>query len=326
MIENNSGKPSAEEILKMEEDLGTLAEQNQGKPSEFEDDDDEEQKPPKKETKKAKVEDDNEEEDEEEDEDDGDIEDDDLEKDDDDDIEDDDDKGDKSKDKPIPAWMVKMNERRLNKAVEDAKKQAREEFEAEHGRKPNAEEKKDLEDDLASDFEKEFGVAPDENTKKFLGWLEKRTSSKMSPELTERMAKIEQDALEKAEEIGFEQDFTKQKKLLDKYFPEADTKVIDRIKAKVKELAYTEKYAKYDLADIIRLNRKSLAPVERKKTGEASRGGTGQARYTPDQIDPEKIDWKSMSVEEADKVMTAIEKNQGKKSRMQIFRKGKRIN
>jgi hypothetical protein len=54
---------------------------------------------------------------------------------------------------------------------------------------------------------------------------------------------------------------------------------------KIKELAYTEKYSKYSLTDIIRLNRKALTPVDRKKTGEPSKGGADQARYTADQID-----------------------------------------
>ncbi len=328
MNENNSGTKSAEEILALEKELENDANEamkEARKPSEDEDDEPK-SKPDKKDEDDEEDADD--EEDEGEDEDEGDLDDEDTEDDDEDQDDADDDAGktkDKTKDKPVPAWMVKMQERRIAKEVAKAREEARAEFEKEHGRKPNADEKKELDSDLIDDFKKEFGVEPDENTMKFLKFLEKR-SPKLSPEFTERMAKIEQANIEKLEEIGFEQDFSKQKKLLDKYFPDADTKALDRIKVKVKELAYTEKYAKYSLDDIIRLNRKALSPVERKKTGEKSKGGNGTARYTADNIDADNVDWESMSIEEAEKAMNALEKKQGKVSRMKIIRKGRQVN
>lgn len=333
MRDHNSGTPSAEEIQKMEKELDQDAQDNlkEDKPSDIDiTDDDEDEKPLKKEDKSKKKKDDDDKEDEDED-----IEED-LESEDDDDIDEDDkdlenedeDEEDEPKgEKKTPAWKIKMQERRFNKKLDEAREELREEFEEKYGRKPNKEEKKDIEDNLIESFKEEFGVEPDEQTTKFLNWIEKRNEkTKPSPEFLERMQKIEKDALVKAEEIGYETDFSKQKKLVEKLFPEADEKAINRIKAKVKELAYTERYAKYSLEDIIRLNRKTLAPVERKKTGEPSKGGAGQARYTADMIDPEKIDWDTMSVDEAEKVMSQLEKQQGKKNQLKIYRRGKAIN
>lgn len=333
-INNSSGKPSAEEIQEMEKNLDKKAEESvddkEKKPSDIDvaDDEDDSEKSDKKDSKKkSKSEKDDDQEDEEEDDDD-DIDDDDLEdEEDDDEDEEEDDDDDAPKGKKLPAWQVKMQERRLNKAKTEIESNLRKEFEEKYGRKPTTEEKQEMKDSLAEDFEKEFGVEPDEKTLKFLKFLEGRTKKfEMPPEMSKRLEKIEKHSIEQAEEIGFENDFAKQKKLINKFFPDADEKTIDRIKGKVKELAYTEKYAKYDLSDIIRLNRKALTPVERRKTGESSKGGHGQARYTPDQIDPEKIDWASMSVEEAEKTMDMLEKQQGKKSRVKIYRKGQLIN
>lgn len=316
---NNSGTKSAEDILKLEKELeqeANVAMNEARKPSE-----DEDEIPEKVEEKV--------EEDEDEDDEDGDIDDEDIDEDDEEDEGeiDEDDKHPKSKDKEkaVPAWMVKMQERRLQQEIARAREEARKEFEKEHGRKPDADEKKELDSNLVDDFKEEFGIEPDENTKKFLQFLEKR-QPKLSPEFTERMAKIEQANIEKLEEIGFEKDFSQQKPLIDKYFPKLDDKALNRIKTKVKELAYTEKYAKYSLDDIIRLNRKALTPVERKRTGEPSKGGAGQARYTVDNIDADKIDWDSLSIEEAEKAMASLEKNQGKTSRLKVYRKGRAIN
>ncbi len=342
MADQNTGTKTAEEILEMEKELEAEAKANEQAPSEFDEDDEDEPEPTKKGKKeKTKVEDDEDEDEGDEDdadEDDSEDEDDDTE--DDDETEDDDDEeaDDKDEDddepkgkKKTPAWQLKMQERRFNKKIAEARTEITKEFEAKYGRKPTDAEKKDLDksldDSLAEDFEKEFGEAPDEKTVKFLKFLEKRNSkTNFSPEFTERIAKIEKDAIEKAEVIGFENDFSKQKKLLDKLFPGVSEKALARIKSKVKEFAYTEKYAQYTLDDIIKLHRKALAPLSRKKTGEPSRGGAGQARYTADNLDPEKIDWDSLSVEEAEKTMAALEKGQGKKSNLKIYRKGKRVN
>lgn len=331
MSKSNSGTKSAQEIEELEKELETEAENaTDEQPSE---DDEEEEEEDKSKHANDDDEDESDDSDEDDEEDEGDEDEDDEESDDEDDTEDDEDdeedndddqNANKKGNKKIPAWMVKMNERRVSKAIKDAQAKASKDFEEKNGRKPNANEKKELDSDLAKDFEEEFGVAPDENTVKFLKFLEKRTG--LNPETKERLAKIEKDALARAEEIGFEQDFSSQKKLINKLFPEASEKVINRIKAKVKELAYTEKYSKYSLDDIIRLNRKSLAPVPRTKTGEPSKGGKGMARYTADNIDPENIDWESMSNEEAEKVMNALEKKQGNLSRVKIFRKGKKVN
>lgn len=79
-----------------------------------------------------------------------------------------------------------------------------------------------------------------------------------------------------------------------------DRAVTPEVKAKVKELAYTTTYAKYRLADIIRLNPTIVpeAPAEN-RSAEGGKGGAGRggaAPKSPEDLSPEQIN--EMSDEE----------------------------
>lgn len=318
--DQNSGIPTADELQKEEQELAELARKGEeNEPTPLEDDDDEPTPAKKKEVK-------DDEENEDEDEDDGDIDDEDISE---EDKEDDDEEEREPEDKnKIPAWKVKMQEKRERQRVETAVAEAtanlRKEFEEKYGRKMTKSEEA-LHDESVDSLLEQLAEETDEK-KKVLLMLKFFQENSVSTQMKEKMSKLDERTTIQIEEEEFNKDFKSQKKLLDKLFPDLNEKQLEKVKSKVKEIAYTEKYQNYSLSDIIRLNRKQIAPIEKRKTGEPSRGGTGASRISSDQLDIDKIDWDSLSIEEAERVMKQIEEKEKGKSRVKVFRRGTRIN
>lgn len=96
-----------------------------------------------------------------------------------------------------------------------------------------------------------------------------------------------------AEQQGFEMEWDAQATQDALKAALGDRTITPEVKAKVKELAYTTTYAKYRLADIIRLNPTIVpeAPAEH-RSAEGGKGGTqrgGAAPKSPEDLSPEQI-------------------------------------
>lgn len=337
----NKNEPGAadqetDEILKEMEDEGIPTTEDE------DDDEDAEAKSKKKEDEKDKDSDDEDEEEEDdedsededddeevdEDEDEEDSDDDEDSDDEDDDAEDDDDgeDDDEEDDQPrgrnkrfIPLWQhkkeLKQQEKRLRKDLSKAAKDASETAD-------------DVDEDSGDvlDIVKKYGLPNDKGQgQEFVSAIIKAAAKRVNKNVSaDDIAKIKQTVADQEEDRLFNREMAKTEKTLRKLFPEAKGKDIARIKERLKVLAYTEKYEKYSLRDILMLNRDKLEPKAKKKTGEST-GERGSAkvkvtkRYNLD--DPDSIPWGDLTDEEFDEVSTALEKRSG--SGLKIIRRGK---
>lgn len=120
--------------------------------------------------------------------------------------------------------------------------------------------------------------------------VEKRLDLSGIKKTIENVQTREQEA---AEQQGFESEWGAQATQDALKTALGDRVITPEVKAKVKELAYTTTYAKYRLADIIRLNPTiaPAAPVEH-RSAEGGRGGAGRgsaAPKSPEDLSPEQI-------------------------------------
>lgn len=102
-----------------------------------------------------------------------------------------------------------------------------------------------------------------------------------------------------------------------------DKPITEEVRSKVKELAYTTTYAKYRLADIIKLNADTLFPATPKesKPAEGGRGGSGRG-IAKDITDMTKDEMEAMSDDEFLKLSNELGK---KGSRYQFTKKKKAV-
>lgn len=329
---NEGGAPDqdTDEILKEMEDEGI--------PTVADDDDDAEaaSKGKKDDEEEEDGEEDEEEDDEESDDDEDEEEEvDEDEDDDEEDSEDDDDAGDEDEeeeededeedDQPqgrtkrfIPLWQHKKEMKQLEKRMKrDLQKAAQ-----------NASETADDVDEDSDDVQEivtKYGLPKDKGPE-FVSALIKAATKRMSKEISvDDIKKLRKQVADQEEERQFNREMSKTEKTIRKLFPEVRSKDLARIKERVKKLAYTERYQKYSLRDIVLLNKEKLAPKDKKRTGESAgdRGATkvkASKRY--DLSNPDSIPWADLSDEEFDEVSAELEKRSG--SGIKVHKKNRR--
>lgn len=337
----NKNEPGAadqetDEILKEMEDEGipTLEDDDDDADAESKkkkkEDADEEEDDEEDEDEEESEDDDDEEVDEDEEDDEEDSDDEDDEEEDDEDSDDSDDEGDEDDeedDQPrgrkkrfIPLWQhkkeLKQQEKRLRNDLTKAAKDASE----------TAEDVDEDSDDVL-EIVKTYGLPNDKGQgQKFVAAIIKAASKRVTKNVSpDDIAKIKEKIADQEEDRLFNREMAKTEKTIRKLFPEAKGKAIGRIKERLKVLAYTEKYEKYSLRDILLLNKDKLAPKDKKRTGEST-GERGSAkvkvtkRYNLD--DPDSIPWADLSDEEFDEVSAALEKKSG--SGLKITKRGRK--
>lgn len=286
---------------------------------ESDDDEDAEEDDAPKSKKKSKKKSDSDDEDEESDEDDESDEDEDSEDEDEEDDEDDDEDEDgedspqgrkKDGDEMIPRWKMKAALRKQKlRFQKDVQKTAT-------GSQGAI---------SASEIVKKYGLSK-EKGEDFVKDIIAATRAEMgiSPDFGQRLKQFESVAEEQAEEAGFEKEWKSKgtTKALERLFPKASGKDLDVIKRKAHDLAFTKRYAKYSLEDIIRLNRKSLLR-DKKKSIDDHKGGSKRGLVKYDLDNPDSIPWGDLSIQEFERVSDQLGKRSGK--RMKIYRKGQRI-
>jgi len=205
----------------------------------------------------------------------------------------------------IPIWQhkkeLKQQEKQFRKEIEDAasKKTARsDDFD---------------EDDEAKMIAKEFGL-DEETGPKFVQRLIQVASKRHDSEITrEEFQKMQEKLADADEDRKFNDEMAGSIKTIRQLFPDIIPSEVDKIKEKVKELAYTKRYAKYTLDDIIHLNRETLTPTGKKKTGEKGKQmGVHRAGESYDLDNPDSIPWGELSDKEFDQVSTELEKKSSK--------------
>lgn len=169
-------------------------------------------------------------------------------------------------------------------------------------------------DEDVAKIAEEFNLEP-----QIAGALVDRMASVIEKKLGLSEIKKSTEALEEqnrttAEETGFNNEFASQA-TQDAIKAALGENVPQGLKEKVKELAYSTTYARYRLADIVRLEKDTLAPESAKpaKTAEVSRGGSqagGGAKKDITEMTPEEIE--AMSDEEFSKYSNELG---GKQSR-----------
>lgn len=343
---NNQDRSSAKKEQQLEAELEQLAQKSQEEAGDKNIEDDSKKVTSKDEDKEDNEAEDDEEEESEDDEDESDEDESDEDESDDEDSEDDEsededeesDEDDKSKlddddhddseddkeseikegDKQIPVWKHKMELKRQKQRIEAELKKSANRNDGEV----------DIEKEVADAVTK-FKLDP-EVGKEFLITIRDLTAKAIekkfgiSEDLKKSLSVFEERQREQLEERGFEQEFGKNLKTIRKLFPDAEQSQIDKLKARVKELAYTKKYANYALEDIIRLNRKTLAPATKSKSVDGHKAGTSRSSVRYDLSDPTSIPWSELSPEEFEKVSEALASRSTARSK--IYRKGKRIN
>lgn len=170
--------------------------------------------------------------------------------------------------------------------------------------------KDDLSDEDFNEYIEETGADP-EAIKKLIKLVSK--NAVLDTKTKERLEAFEASQLQTQEQLGYENDFNSNiAKLIKKDDPNISQENLDKAKSKLKELAYSDKYFKYDLKDVYTLNKSAFTfKSEKKKTFESSRPSGTDNNQAPDysEVTPEDID--KMSLEEFDKYSEAMAKAQG---------------
>src|SRR3990167_890274 len=121
----------------------------------------------------------------------------------------------------------------------------------------------------------EFGIAP-EAISKLADRIAKKVQDeiKLPDDVSKKLEAFQERERQVSEEQGFEKEWETAAELIRKENKDLSDAEISAAKAKVKELAYTETYARYRLTDILRLESANLLPQKGKKTAEPGRGGS----------------------------------------------------
>ena len=216
----------------------------------------------------------------------------------------------------IPLWQhkkeLKQQEKRLRTELGKAAKSV-------------AERSDDIDEDSdeVKEIVDEFGLDPEKGPRfvqKLIQAASKRSGNISKAEFDEMKEKLR----DSEEDKRFNEDMRKTTKTIRKLFPEVSPGDMEQIKEKIKELAYTKRYAKYSLDDIVTLNRESLSPMKRKKTGEKGRkigGERGVESY--DLENPDSIPWGELSDKEFSRISDELAK---KNRKLKIVRQGQQIN
>lgn len=224
--------------------------------------------------------------------------------------------------KNIPVWQHKME---VKRAKQEADKQAREEMESELKKRVEDTPKglSEKSDEIQS-IVKEFGL-DEEQGPKFVKSLIDVVEKKMgASEFSKKVEKLESELADAKEEAEFNKEFDTVSSVLRDEFGELSNKDLSRIKKKLKDLAYSEKYHTYPLEDIVKLKSGELKPSGKKKTLEKKRTRQGNRNVKSyDLDDPDSIPWDDLSDEEFDKLSKLLEE---RTPRVKIYRKGQKIN
>ena len=170
--------------------------------------------------------------------------------------------------------------------------------------------KDDMSDDEFKDYIEKTGADP-EVIKGLIGILQKKVS--IDPSTQKRLAAFEASQLENAEKVGYDNDFNSNiATLIRKEDPDISAENLEKAKEKLREIAYSDKYFKYDLKDVYLLNKSMFTyNSAKKKTAETSRPSAGKNDQEIDysEITPEDID--KMSNEEFEKYSDHMAKATG---------------
>jgi len=110
-----------------------------------------------------------------------------------------------------------------------------------------------------------------------------KKQANISPDLANRIDKVEKDYEVEKERLAYENNFNEQiVPVLKDINSEATNEQLKKAKDKLKELAYSDRYGKYELSDIVSLNKaefdKILEKKEPKKTAESGRPGSQKGK------------------------------------------------
>ena len=227
-------------------------------------------------------------------------------------------KGDGKVDEPIdrtpkhmPAWKAKeLAKEAAEKARLDTIAEKDAEFKvklAEAAQKPGGASTDDV-DSLAE----EFGLKPDVALKMIDRMADIISKKAGLPDIKKSVEEnAERERLAK-ENQGFENEWLS--KATTESIAEAGGTLTQEVKDKVKELAYSTTYAKYGIADIIKLNASTLFPADpkEKRTVERGRGGAGRAQSAKAVTDMTSEELDGMSDDEFLKASNDLGKSDSK--------------
>lgn len=192
--------------------------------------------------------------------------------------------------KSMPVWKAKeLAKQESEKARAEAKAEAESEFKKQladaAGKTGGAK------DDAVDKIAEEFNLTPEVASAlvdRIAGVVEQRSGLS---DIRKDLEKSRERDKEAAEEKGFSDEWgskTTQEALKN---IAGDREITAEVREKVKELAYTTTYAKYRIADIVRLEAESLFGKKESRTAERGRGGSGRghAQKTIDEMSVEDI-------------------------------------
>lgn len=192
--------------------------------------------------------------------------------------------------KSMPVWKAKeLAKQESEKARAEAKAEAETEFKkqlADAAGKTGA-----GKDDAVDKIAEEFNLTPE-----VAGALVDRIAAVVEQrsglgDIRKDIEKSRERDKEAAEEKGFSDEWGSKTTQDAVKTIAGDREITAEVREKVKELAYTTTYAKYRIADIVRLESESLFGKKESRTAERGRGGSGRghAQKTIDEMSVEDI-------------------------------------
>lgn len=203
----------------------------------------------------------------------------------------------------IPVWKHKDQLKDMERKHQEEIQGIRTEFQGkidELSKKP-LEERVDTSDDV-KELADEFGIAP-EAISRLADRIARnvRSSIKLPEDVSKKLEAFQERERQVTEEQGFEKEWENATDFIRKENKDLSDAEISAVKAKVKELAYTETYARYRLTDILRLESANLLPQKGRKTAEPGKGGSQAGDKVVDYSKITDDDLKNMSSAEFEK-------------------------
>jgi hypothetical protein len=206
----------------------------------------------------------------------------------DDDSADGDDEGPNRDPKHMPMWKHKEELKKQEEALKAQHEQDLQAALAEAASKDGGASDEDVKK-LATDFNLEPDVAS-AMVDRLAAIVEKRAGL---PEIRKSLEAGSEAARQQQEEQGFAKEWSENDTQAALKSVAGNHEITSDVQRKVKELAYSTTYARYRIADIIKLNASTLftAPPKESRSAEQGRGGAGrgQAQRNIDEMTPDEI-------------------------------------
>lgn len=218
----------------------------------------------------------------------------------------------------IPAWKHKDMLKDMERKHKEELASMRDDFDAKLkmlSEKPP--EKRQEESADVQDLADEFGIAPEAISKLADRIANKvRGEIKLPEDVSKKLEAFQERERELLEEKGFETEWAATAEAIKKDRKDISDAELSAVKAKIKEFAYTEPYARYRLTDIVRLEAGNLFTEKGKKSAEPGRGGSQFGDKVTDYSKITEDDIKNMSSQDFERYSEFMAKQGSRYSRI----------